>query len=90
LTGQPKLAELTVVSTTWMTAGNFLVGDMSKSNVRMRENMNVTVGYVNDDFQRNMVSILAEARLVHYVKANDVNAFVKGTIATAITAINKP
>jgi HK97 family phage major capsid protein len=90
LTGQPKLAELTVVSTTWMAAGTFLVGDMSKSNVRMRENMNVTVGYVNDDFQRNMVSILAEARLVHYVKANDVNAFVKGVIATAITAITKP
>ena len=90
MTGEPKIANLTVVSTTWMTAGNFLVGDMSKSNVRMREMMNITVGYVNDDFQRNMVSILAEARLVHYVKANDVNAFVKGTIATAITAILKP
>jgi len=89
MTGEPKIAQLTVVSTTWMTAGNFLVADMSKSNIRMRENMNVTVGYVNDDFQRNMVSILAEARLVHYVKANDVNAFVKGNIATAITAINK-
>ena len=90
MTGEPKIANLTVVSTTWMTAGNFLVADMTKSNVRMRENMNITVGYVNDDFQRNMVSILAEARLVHYVKANDVNAFVKGTIATAITAILKP
>lgn len=87
LTGQPKIAELTVVSTTWMTAGNFLVADMTKSNVRIRENMNITVGYVNDDFSRNMVSILAEARLVHYVKANDVTAFVKGTFATAIAAI---
>ena len=87
LTGQPKIAELTVVSTTWMTAGDFLVADMTKSNVRIRENMNITVGYVNDDFSRNMVSILAEARLVHYVKANDVKAFVKGTFATAIAAI---
>ena len=90
LTGEPKVAELTCVSTTWMTAGNFLVGDMSKSNIRMREDMNISVGYVNDDFQRNMVSILAEARLVHYVKANDVNAFCKGVIATCITSINKP
>jgi HK97 family phage major capsid protein len=90
LTGEPKVANLTVVSTNYMTAGNFLVGDMTKSNVRMRENMNIQVGYVNDDFERNMVSILCEARLVHYIKANDVNAFQKGVIATAITAINKP
>jgi HK97 family phage major capsid protein len=87
MTGQPKMAELTVVSTTWMNAGDFLVADMTKSNVRIRENMNITVGYVNDDFSRNMVSILAEARLVHYVKANDVNAFVTGTFSTAIAAI---
>jgi len=90
LTGEPKVAELTCVSTTWMTAGNFLVGDFTKSNIRMREDMNISVGYVNDDFQRNMVSILAEARLVHYVKANDVNAFCKGVIATCITAIKAP
>jgi hypothetical protein len=46
------------------------------------------VGHNKDDFQRNMLSIIAEARLVHYVKANDVNAFVTGTIATDIAAIN--
>jgi HK97 family phage major capsid protein len=82
-----KVANLIVVSTTNMTAGTFLVGDFTKSNVRMREAMNVQVGYVNDDFQRNMVTILAEARLVQYVKANDYPAFVDGTIATAIAAL---
>ena len=71
-----------------MTAGNFLVGDMTKSNLRIRENVNVQVGYVNDDFARNMVTILAEARAVHYVKLNDVNAFVRGTIQTAIVALD--
>jgi HK97 family phage major capsid protein len=86
--GEMRVANLIVVSTTYMTAGNFLVGDMTKSNLRIRENVNIQVGYVNDDFQRNMVTILAEARAVHYVKLNDVNAFVKGTIATAITALD--
>jgi hypothetical protein len=85
-----RVITLVVVPTTFMTAGNFLVGDMTKANLRLRENVNIQVGYVNDDFQRNMVTILAEARAVNYVKLNDVNAFVKGTIATAITAINKP
>jgi HK97 family phage major capsid protein len=82
-----RVANLIVVSTTNMVAGTFLVGDFSKSNVRMREAMNVQVGYVNDDFQRNMVTILAEARLVQYVKANDYPAFVDGNIATAIAAL---
>lgn len=89
-TGEVKIAELSIISTTYMTAGNFLVGDMSKDNLRMRENLNIQMGYVNDDFQNNMVSILAEARLVNFIKANDTGAFVKGVIATCITAINKP
>lgn len=83
-----RVANLIVVSTTNQTAGTFLVGDFSKSNVRMREAMNIQVGYVNDDFQRNMVTILAEARLVQYVKENDFPAFVQGDIATAIAALN--
>jgi HK97 family phage major capsid protein len=83
-----RVANLIVVPTTYMTAGNFLVGDMTKSNLRIRENVNVQIGYVNDDFARNMVTILAEARAVHYVKLNDVNAFVRGTIQTAIVALD--
>lgn len=87
-TMETKIAELSIISTNYMTAGNFLVGDMSKDYLKFRETMNIQIGYVNDDFQRNMVSILAEARLVNYIKANDTGAFVKGVIATAIAAID--
>jgi HK97 family phage major capsid protein len=83
-----KVANLIVVSTTYMTAGNFLVGDMKRSNLKIRENVNLSVGYEGDDFKRNMVTILAEARAVHYVKLNDVNAFVKGVLATAIAQLD--
>lgn len=86
--GEVRVANLIVVSTTWMTAGNFLVGDMKKDNLRIRENMNVTFGYDGDDFSRNMISIICEARLVNYIKANDTGAFVKGTISTAISALD--
>ncbi|MFN6013864.1 MAG: phage major capsid protein [Flavobacteriales bacterium] len=82
------IAGLTIISSTNIAAGTFLVGDFTKCNVRMREAMNLQVGYVNDDFQRNMVTILCEARLVEYVKDNDVNAFVSDSIATAIAAID--
>jgi HK97 family phage major capsid protein len=86
--GVQTVANLPIVSTTNIAAGDFLVGDMTKSNVRVREDVNMQVGYVNDDFQRNMVTILAEARLVHYVKANQVFAFVTGDFTTAKAAIN--
>jgi HK97 family phage major capsid protein len=89
-TAEVRIAELAIVSTNYMTAGTFLVGDMSKDNLRMRETMNLQMGYVNDDFKNNLVSILCEARLVNFIKANDFGAFVKGTIATAITAIKTP
>lgn len=85
-----RVAGLIVVTSTNIASGTFLVGDMSKSNVRIRENMSLQVGYVNDDFQRNMVTILCEMRLAHYVKNNQVNAFVQGDIATAIAAIDLP
>jgi hypothetical protein len=52
--------------------------------------MNLQVGYVNDDFQRNMVTILAEMRAAHYVKDNQVDAFVTGDFTTAIAAIDLP
>lgn len=88
VTGEPNIAGLPIISTTWMTEGNFLVGDMTKAQLRMREGMNIQVGYEGDDFKRNMVTILAEARLVSFIKANDTGAFVKGTISTAITALD--
>ena len=90
LTGQSMVFNLAIVSTNYMTEGDFLVGDMKRDYMKIREGVNIQVGYVNDDFKRNMVSILAEARLVNYIKANDFGAFVRGTIATAITAIDKP
>jgi hypothetical protein len=84
------VANLPVVVTSNIAAGTYLVGDFTKSNVRIREGVNMQVGYVNDDFQRNMVTILAEARLVHYIKGNDADAFVTGDIATDIAVIDQP
>ncbi len=67
------LAGLTIVSSNNITAGTLVVGDFTKFNIKFREDMNMSVGYENDDFTRNMVTILCEARLVAYIKGNDVN-----------------
>ncbi|NBV61620.1 MAG: phage major capsid protein [Rhodobacteraceae bacterium] len=85
--GGMTLSGMIVVSSANMTADNFVIGDFSRFNVRYREALNMSIGYVNDDFQRNMVTILCEARLVSYIKANDQAGFVTGDFTTAIAAL---
>jgi HK97 family phage major capsid protein len=85
-----RVAGLIVVSSNNITAGTMVVGDFTKFNIKFREDMNMSVGYENDDFTRNMVTILCEARLVSYVKGNDVNAFVQSDIAVDIADITAP
>jgi HK97 family phage major capsid protein len=84
------IAGLRVVANQGMTLGNFLVGDFSKDVLAIREEINIQVGYVNDDFTKNLVTILAEMRAVNYIKSNNLGAFVRGTFATVKTAITLP
>lgn len=76
-----------VVGNTGMTLDKFLIGDFTKSGVRFKEGLTINVGYENDDFTKNLVTILAEARLVHRVKSNHYGAFVYGDFSDAITAL---
>jgi HK97 family phage major capsid protein len=78
---------LPVIANNGVTAGSFFVGDFSKSNLGIREEVNIQIGYENDDFTKNLVTILAEMRAVHYVKSNHVAAIVKGTFSAAKTAL---
>ncbi len=88
--GEMIIAGMRVISSTYMSADNYLVGDFSKVNVRFRNNIAMSVGLDQDDFTKNMVTILAEARLVQYVKNNDKPAFVYGVISTDVASILKP
>lgn len=88
--GEMIIAGMRVISSTYMLADNYLVGDLSKVNVRFRNNIAMSVGLDQDDFTKNMVTILAEARLVQYVKNNDKPAFVFGVISTDVASILKP
>jgi hypothetical protein len=78
---------LKITENVGMTKGSFLVGDFKKANLRIREDANISIGYENDDFTKNLVTILGETRAVMYVKSNHANAFVTGTFAAGITAL---
>lgn len=84
------IAGLNVITNPGVTAGDFLIGDFTKSNLAMREEINIQVGYENDDFTKNLVTILGELRATHYIKTNHAGAFYKGTFATVAGELEKP
>jgi HK97 family phage major capsid protein len=89
-TNGQQIAGVQVVQNVGVTAGTFLVGDFSRDTLAIREEVNISVGYENDDFTKNLVTVLAELRAVNYIKTNYLTAFVKGSFATAITALTTP
>ena len=88
--GEMRVAGMRVISSTYIDQDKYIVGDLSKLNIRFRENINMSVGLDQDDFTKNMITILAEARLVSYVKSNQKAAFVTGVLSTDIAAITAP
>lgn len=69
---QPSLFGLPVVATKSMTVDKFLVGDFrSAGTLYDRWAPRVEVGYVNDDFTRNLVTVLAEERVAFAVKQGE-------------------
>lgn len=59
-----ELRGLRVELSTGVAAGKALVMDSSHSELLVVDNFQVEIGYVNDDFTKNMVTILGEARVI--------------------------
>ena len=79
-----------VLGNTGQTGDKFTVGDFSKFNVKMRDDMMIDIGLDADDFTKNLRTILGEVRLVSYIKTNHAGAFVSGDFSDAITDLTKP
>jgi len=82
-----KLYRLTVVETNQIPVGYFLLGDMTRFKIRNYQPFSISYGWVNDDFEKNLVTIIGERRLHAFVAANDTGAFVYDTFAVVKTAI---
>lgn len=77
-----------IIENTGQTVDKFTVGDFTKMNVRVREGLTIDMGLDQDDFTRNLITILGEIRLVSYVKTNHVGAFVSGDFSDAIASLD--
>lgn len=87
--GDELVQGLQVVTTTAVAQGTIIMGDFNYLNIRDTWELTVTFGWENDDFTKNLVTMIGEKRLVPYIKAQYKTAFVKDTIANIITGITK-
>lgn len=83
-----RINGLVVIETNQISVGSFLVGDMSKSKVRDYKGFTVTMGWVNDDFEKNLVTVLGERRLHHFIADLETGAFCDDTFTNVLNAIN--
>jgi hypothetical protein len=86
--GQLSLDGVTLVPTTLVTDGEYLIGNFDLSTVYDRGDISIEVGRDSDDFTKNLVTVLAEWRGLCIVKNNDRTAFIEGVFATDKTALN--
>lgn len=82
-----SVAGIPVVVNTNIGTDDFFVGDFTKYKLRIREDINIQFGYENDDWTKNLVTPLAEMRLVGFIPANHYGAIVTGTFTAAAAAL---
>lgn len=70
-----------------IAAGFLLIGDMSKYHILMYQDFHIAWGWENDDFGKNLITMIAEMRFHQYFGANDAGAFIYSTFAAIKTAI---
>jgi hypothetical protein len=73
-----------------ITAGTFLLGDLSNYNVDFYGDIIVKIGYINDDLIRNQFTVVVEQFFFQYISTNKLGGIVKGTFSTIKTALETP
>lgn len=78
------VANMKIIPTTFVAAGNFVGGDMSVVQVAIRESASIQIGLDGNDFTNNLKTILVEKRLAQFVSGNDTPCIVAGIFASVI------
>lgn len=81
------IAATPVVEDNNIAVGYLLIGDLSKYHVFMHTDFQVAWGWENDDFTKNLVTVIGERRFHAWVSGNEVTAFIYDTFANIKTAI---
>lgn len=85
--GDELVKGLAVETSTAIEQGKFRIGDFNYLNIRDLVQLTITFGWENDDFTKNLVTMIGEKRLMAYVKAQYKTAFVSDSFKTVMEAI---
>lgn len=88
--GGVQVYGLRVIGTNELTAEGFIVMDPTKSLFNWVENITIEIGYVNDDFEKNIYRLRGELQGMHRIKEHEKLAFVKGNFDTAKAVLETP
>lgn len=88
--GMLTIGGITVMPNLKIASGKIFVADMSRYNISNYSAYVAKVGYINDQFKKNMITIIGELRHHAFVKKLDEMAFIYDAIATVKAAIAKP
>ena len=81
---------LKVEASNEVEAGSFRIGDFGYINIRDVQGLTIEFGWENDDFTHNVVTCIAEKRLLAFLKSQYKTAFVSDTFDNVITALTAP
>lgn len=84
-----ELDGIKIVPKNKIPAGKILIGDFTKLNIIDYIAYSVRIGWINDQFIKNLFTMLGEGRFFVYVKNLDQRAFVYDDIDTIIAAIEE-
>lgn len=76
-----------VVSTNNLNADEVIIADMTRYKVRNYKLFAISYGWVADDFELNLFTVLGERRLHAYASENETGAFLYDTLSNIKTAI---
>ncbi len=84
-----RVGSMMIVETNQIPQGYTLIMDTRRAKVYKWMEFVIKIGYVNDDFERNLVTIIGEQRLHFFISENHVNGFLYDTFANIKTAIEQ-
>jgi hypothetical protein len=82
-----RIGNVLIIEDNNIAQGNLLIGDMSKYKISMYQDFFVNWGWENDDFTKNLVTVIGEMRFHQYFSSNHEGAFIYDTFSNIKTAI---
>ena len=80
--------EVNILASGLVTAGDIFGLDTTMFPIYVLKDLDIEIGYQNDDFTKNLVTVRAESRLAHSFVGNCLDAAYKDTIVGTLAAIH--